>query len=221
VKPSYTPILFKLAELGAHDRSVRASTGELAKALSISQQSASRLLVEMEKVGLIERQRQGRYQTVQLTEAGLESLAEIYSLLSRVFEPAKKDLMLTTTVFSGLGEGSYYMSLDGYRKQFRAKLGFDPFPGTLNLRIQGEDLGKRKMMEGFSPIEIEGFANEKRTYGGAYCYRALINEKLRGAVIVPIRAHYGEDVIEVIAPYQLRKQLHLKDGDAVGVKILS
>jgi len=189
--------------------------------LGISQQSASRLLVSMEKVGLIERQRQGRDQTVQLTKAGLGSLAEIYSLLTRVFEPAKQDLILTTTVFSGLGEGSYYMSLDGYRNQFRSKLGFDPFPGTLNLRIRREDLVQRKMMEGFHAIEIEGFANEKRTYGGAYCYHAMINEKSKGAVIVPIRAHYGEDVLEVIAPFQLRKQLRLRDGDTVRVRILS
>lgn len=221
MKASYTPVLFKLAELGAHEKRVRCSTGELAKTLSISQQSASRLLVAMEKVGLIERQRQGRDQTVQLTKAGIESLSEIYTLLTRVFEPAKKDLILTTTVFSGLGEGSYYMSLDGYRKQFRSKLGFDPFPGTLNLRIRREDLGQRKMLEGFPAIEIEGFANEKRTYGGAYCYRAMINEKLRAAVIVPIRAHYGEDVLEVIASSELRKQLRLKDGDRVRVRILS
>ncbi len=221
MKASYTPVLFKLAELGAHEKSVRCSTGELAKALSISQQSASRLLVAMEKVGLIEKQRQGRDQTVRLTKAGLERLAAIYGLLMRVFDPVKKDLILTTTVFSGLGEGSYYMSLDGYRKQFRSKLGFDPFPGTLNLRIRREDLGQRKIMEGFHAIEIDGFANEKRTYGGAYCYRAMIDEKFRVAVIVPIRAHYGEDVIEVIAPYQLRKQLRLKDGDTVRVRILS
>ncbi|HZY93575.1 MAG TPA: DUF120 domain-containing protein [Candidatus Bathyarchaeia archaeon] len=221
MKASYTPVLFKLAELGGHEKSVGISTGELAKTLSISQQSASRLLVAMEKVGLIERQRQGRDQTVRLTKVGLESLAEIHGLLTRVFEPVKDDLILATTVFSGLGEGSYYMSLEGYRKQFRSKLGFDPFPGTLNLRIRREDLGKRKMMEGFPAIEIEGFANDKRTYGGAYCYRALINEDLKGAVIAPIRAHYGEDVLEVIAPYHLRKQLRLKDGDTVRVKILS
>ena len=76
------------------------------------------------------------------------------------------------------------------------------------------------MLESFPSVYIEGFANEKRTYGPAKCFRAIVNNKVSSAIIVPIRAHYGEDVIELISPHHLRKQLKLKDGDVVTVKVL-
>ena len=50
-------------------------------------------------------------------------------------ERTKAELDVTGVLFSGLGEGAYYIMIKGYRKQFQSKLGFDPFPGTLNLRL--------------------------------------------------------------------------------------
>lgn len=43
------------------------------------------------------------------------------------------DSYFTGRVFSGVGEGSFYVSL--YSKKFLEKLGFRPYPGTLNLRL--------------------------------------------------------------------------------------
>jgi len=39
-------------------------------------------------------------------------------------------------------------------------------------------------------------------------------------VIVPVRAHYGEDVIEVISPEKLRTRFNLKDGDPVNIRVI-
>ena len=220
MKPAHLLILYKLAELGAHDKEVSSNTTDLARGIGASQQTASRRLIEMEKLGLIERVREGRNQRVRITKQGLSNLTGMYQVLKRVFEVPKKELVMNASVFSGLGEGSYYMGLEGYRKQFRSKLGFDPFPGTLNLRVRKEDLGERRLLESYPFIPIEGFANEKRTYGGAMCYKAIVNENARGAIVIPIRAHYGEDVVEIISPESLRKWLRLKDGDLVRVRAL-
>ena len=38
-------------------------------------------------------------------------------------------------IVSGMGEGAYYMSLKGYRNQFIEKLGYEPYPGTLNVKL--------------------------------------------------------------------------------------
>jgi hypothetical protein len=38
---------------------------------------------------------------------------------------------------SGLGEGAGFTALDWVDRQFRAKLGFSPYPGTLNLSLKG------------------------------------------------------------------------------------
>lgn len=212
--------LFKLAELGAHERSISRTTTDLAESIGVSQQTASRRLVQLEKQGLIKREKHGREQSLRLTQAGIDSLAGMHGVLTQVFQKQPRELLLNATLFSGLGEGSYYMSLEGYKKQFRTKLGFVPYPGTLNLRIKPEDLMERKLLNNYSSIWIEGFANEKRTYGAAKCYKAVINGKVQGAIIMPVRAHYGEDVLEVIAAEPLRKKLKLEDGDTVQAKIL-
>jgi len=219
MKPSHLLALYKLSEMGATDKEVVCSTSDVAKGIGSSQQTASRRLIEMEKLGLIERTRNGRDQKVRITGDGLRQLSDMYLNLKRVFEAPKKDLVIAGTVFTGLSEGSYYMSLDGYRKQFISKLGFDPFPGTLNLRVNKENLNERKILDTYPFVYIEGFANEKRTYGPAKCFRAIVNDEVKGAIVLPIRAHYGEDVVELIAPISLRKQFKLVDGDKVRVRV--
>lgn len=210
--------LYKLVEMGAH-RDVPLSTSLFARSLGLSQQTASRRLIEMEKHGLIERSTFGRTQKIRITKNGLDKLTEMYQVLKPVFDAPKKELVMDAVLFSGLSEGSYYMSLEGYRKQFRSKLGFDPFPGTLNLRVRRESMNERREMNLYPFVPIDEFADKDRTYGGAKCYRALVNGKIAGAIVVPIRAHYGEDVIEIIAAENLRKSLRLKDGDVVNVRV--
>ena len=39
------------------------------------------------------------------------------------------------TVVTGLGEGAFFMSMDHYKKEIKNKLGFDAYPGTLNIKI--------------------------------------------------------------------------------------
>ena len=59
--------LYKLAELGANEKHVPYTTKDVAKNVGVSQQTASRRLIEMEREGLIERMKEGRNQTIQLT----------------------------------------------------------------------------------------------------------------------------------------------------------
>ena len=219
MKASNLIALYKLAEIGAYSRQVQVSTSMIAKDLEVSQQTASRRLIEMEKKGLIERSLEGRNQRVKITREGLNNLGEMYRVLKPVFDNPKKEIVMNAILFSGLSEGSYYMSLEGYRKQFRSKLGFDPYPGTLNLRIAKESMSERREMNAFPHVSIEEFADKDRTYGGARCFHAIVNGKIRAAIVVPIRAHYGEDVLEIIAAENLRKLLRLKDGDVVSVRV--
>jgi riboflavin kinase, archaea type len=219
LKPSLLIALYKLAEMGAYEKEVSLSTGMFATSLGLSQQTASRRLIQMEKQGLIERTADGRAQRVKITKAGLNSLGEMYKTLRPAFEGRKQELSINAMVFSGLSEGSYYMSMEGYRKQFRSKLGFDPFPGTLNLRVTKDSMVERRQLGSHPFVAIDGFADKERTFGGARCYPVMVSGKVRGAIVVPIRAHYGEDVIEIIAPENLRRRFRLKDGDVVEVQV--
>ncbi len=116
-------------------------------------------------------------------------------------------------VAAGLGEGQYYISVEGYKNQFIQKLGFEPYPGTLNLKL-AEPLPFARAFR--DSIRIEGFRDENRTFGECRCYPVKINS-VRGAIIRPERSSYPANLVEVIAPVNLRETLCLSDGDEVEV----
>lgn len=123
-------------------------------------------------------------------------------------------------VFSGIGDGSFYVSLEHYRKQFKEKLGFDPYPGTLNLRLDLCSIKNRRLLEKAAGIRIEPYSDRYRSYCGAKAFRVLIEGKIGGAIVIPEITRYGIDVVEVIAPVYLRGALKLKDGDTVCLEVI-
>ncbi len=215
LKPTLWFTLYRLGELGGVWRPVEISTPRLAKMLGCSQQTASRHLIELERLGYIERRIERRSELVKITERGREALESVYYGLKMALEEGETVLPTEVVgiVFTGMGEGAYYVSRPGYVRQFVRKLGYKPYPGTLNLRLVSPPT--RSFLERYRPIEIEGFQTLDRTYGSGKCYPVLIEGKYEGAIVVAERTHYGYDVIEVLSPYNLREVLGLKDGDKV------
>jgi len=214
--------LYKLAEMGARSRTIKVSTEYLAEKMGVSQQTASRNLIELDKKAWIKRAITPEGCLIKITEAGVTELKKLYSNLRLIMEAAyPPSVTLEGVLFTGLGEGAYYVTRDKYRKQFMEKLGFDPYPGTLNLKLTSEyDTKARSELETYPGIEIEGFKDESRTFGNVKCYPVVINNKRKGAVIFALRSHYNSSVLEIIAPTYLRSQLKLKDGHKVKVEVL-
>jgi riboflavin kinase len=214
--------LYKLAELGASSRTVKISTEYLAEKIGASQQTASRHLITLEKMGWIKRTITPEGCLTKITRQGVSELKKLYSELHLIFESKyPPSITLEGTLFSGLGEGAYYVTKEGYRKQFLEKLGFDPYPGTLNLKLTSEyDINSMSELEAYPAIELEGFKNETRTFGPVKCYPAIINNREKGAVIYALRSHYDSSVLEIISQAYLRSRLKLKDGNKVKVEIL-
>lgn len=211
-------IILHLAERGALVGGVGISTVKLAGELGISQQTISRLLIELEREGLVERRISGRRTTVRLTDRALDLLLALHARLRRIIEKPS-EIVITGRVFTGLGEGAYYTQIPYYVRQFEEKLGFRPYPGTLNLRlISKDDLLKRALIERAAGIEIEGFSDGRRSYCGARCIKAWIDGE-EVAIIFIERTHHPRDVIEIMAPLCLRERFGLKDGDVVSVKV--
>ena len=131
-----------------------------------------------------------------------------------------RPLTLRGTVVSGEGEGGYYLSLEGYRKQIKGKLGFEPYPGTLNLLLTPESLEKRALIYLRKAITISGFEEGGRRYGEVLAYPAQVNSFWPAAIIIPLKTHHPPSIVEVIAPVKLRDKLSLKDGDPVSLKVL-
>ncbi len=215
--------LLKLAEMGAHRRTAKISTEYLAEKMGISQQTASRHLIELERERWIKRTITPEGSLIKIDDLGMREIKKMYAQLRFLVEAAyPPSVTLEGTVFTGLGEGAYYISKEIYRKQFIEKLGFDPYPGTLNLKLTTEyDLKTRTELETYPAVEIGGFRNENRTFGVVKCYPATIGNKVKGALIFALRTHYDVSVLEVIAPVCLRKQLNLKDGHKVKVEVFT
>ncbi|MGI0079756.1 MAG: DUF120 domain-containing protein [Nitrososphaerales archaeon] len=220
LKPSHIPTIVELLAQGAKDAPVALTTVELAKKLGKSQQLASKHLDEMEQEGLIERIRSGGKTYVKLTKKGVSSASELYASLQVALGAGEHLIEISGSVFRGLGEAAYYVSMGGYRKQFISKLGFEPFPGTLNLRLNTTlDRKLKRDLASSDGIHIEGFSDGKRTFGGAECFKATFNQKMSCAVLVLERTIYDDSVLEIIASESIRKSLNLKDGDRVHVKV--
>ncbi|MFW6110482.1 MAG: DUF120 domain-containing protein [Thermoproteota archaeon] len=219
----YLFTILKLAELGAHRRTTKISTEYLARKIETSQQTASRYLIELENQGWIQRTITPEGCLIKISDSGFKELKKLYSNLRFLMEADyPPSLTLEGVVFTGMGEGAYYISKQHYRRQFIEKLGFDPYPGTLNLKLTTDyDIKTYQELEAYPAITIEGFEGEDRTFGSVDCYPAIIENQARAALISAFRTHYDETVIEVIAPTFLRKHLNLRDGQKVKVEVLT
>ena len=211
-----------LALVGALDGEAKLSCADLAARLDTSTQTASRRLQQLEGAAGIEREIVSDGQWVSITERGERRLRAEYDAYRRIFE-RDGDVGLVGTLTSGMGEGRHYITLPGYMTQFRDRLGYEPYAGTLNLDLTPESVRDRARLSGMEPIVIEGWEDEERTYGPAYCYPATVatddGEYEPAHVIAPERTHHDEDQLEVIAPDRLRDALDIEDGDEVIVRV--
>ncbi|MDR2944422.1 MAG: DUF120 domain-containing protein [Methanosarcinales archaeon] len=206
-----------LALLGCHQKPIKISVKELETDLEASHKTISRNLKFLEEQGLVVRELTPSGQMILISASGMKLLSKEFADYKKIFS-VKEHISLDGTIVSGLGEGQYYISIDGYMAQFKEKLGFTPFPGTLNVRIKEHCFDLRKKMAEFPYIKIDGFSDGQRTFGASDCYPAIILG-IRCFIIVPERTHYQIDLLEIIAPVKMREVLKLKDGDEIKVTV--
>jgi HAD superfamily hydrolase (TIGR01509 family) len=123
-------------------------------------------------------------------------------------------------VVTGLGQGAGFTALPWARHQFKAGLGFAPFPGTLNLGLdRPADRLTWALVRGAGGIRI------RPTVAGACaarCFPVVVSVPGRAgvtsALVLPEVPAYPSEQVEVIAPIGLRDQLGLPDGALVTVR---
>jgi len=216
MKPYLLQMMKELALLGATKNRIEISSLELAKQLGTSQQTASRYLLDLDKDGMINRELGIKKQLIKITSKGEKSLQEEYLHYQQIFELTNK-IRFNGKVVSGMGEGKYYTKQRGYADQFKEKLGFVAFPGTLNVEIRHIEKNKLRLLKNYNGIKIDEFETDNRTFGGVKCFRATINN-VDGAIVLPLRSHYS-NILEFISPHFLREKLNIKDEDNVKIMI--
>lgn len=132
---------------------------------------------------------------------------------------AAKQVEVRGVVYSDLGQARDFMSVDWVRRAMREKLGFEPYPGTVNLHV-----GKDEQLEHWQRVKAEATPVLMPSPDPAFCdsryFMGFLSEAAgrtelceRVAVVVPQVKDYPEDKIEVIAGRALKETYSIRDGD--------
>lgn len=129
-------------------------------------------------------------------------------------------LNLNGVVKSGLQKAGMFMQKDTYTKQYQEKLGFIPYNGTLNVKLESD-----------IEINIQEKYNEKlkiirgdENLGDVYFLEAniLTYDKKNfetGAILFPTKTVHKTDTLEFVAKDKLREKMNLKDDSKVIISI--
>jgi riboflavin kinase len=149
-----------LLSKGAKYNYVTVTTSLLGKNIKKSQQAASKHLLELEQNQFIERIINGRNISVKITAKGFSEMVKLAAVLQKSLDSFPSHVELKGILVSGMGEGAYYMALKGYTKQFKSKIGYVPFPGTLNVRLDQKTHQEAiKQFEILDGIKIKSFSD--------------------------------------------------------------
>jgi len=125
---------------------------------------------------------------------------------------------LTGKIVSGARQAAFFTQLDWVQEQCGQKLGFKPYPGTLNLEIAEWDTAKLDYLRGFDSMTlIPPDPN--------FCCAQTLPVKImgiQGEIVIPaedVQIH-TKNILEVIAPVCLKEVLGLNDGDVVKISIV-
>lgn len=122
-------------------------------------------------------------------------------------------------VFSGMGKGRYYVGHPEYQKRFRERLGYIPYPGTLNIKLEDARVMQNlRELRSDNGVEIEGFTLGGESFSALTCF----NGEMKGVKITLLFVdvtYYNETVAELISPDYLRGALGLRDGDQVSFSV--
>ncbi len=223
VKLEYVIAIAKLLMKGAGEDYINATSSSIATEIHKSQQAASEIIIGLENQNLIERIKSGHGYRIRVTETGIQAVRNLSAMLFSAINYAKTRVVIEGTVVSGIGEGAYYMALEGYRKQFAAKLGYFPYPGTLNVKLTlNSSIRFREKIDHFTYVLINGYSDTKRTYGWVKCYAVSINDNtiIQSHLLALERTHHDDTLVEIISPTYLKEKLRLITGDNVKITIL-
>ena len=209
-----------LLSKGAKYNFVTLTTSSLGKNIKKSQQAASKHLLDLENNQFIERIISGRNISVKITSKGFSEMSKLSAILQKSLDSSPTHVELEGTLVSGMGEGAYYMSLKGYTKQFKSKIGYVPYPGTLNVRLEKKIHQEAiKQFQTLDGTTIKSFSDGKRTYGWVKCFPAIINQSIKCQLIILERTHHDDSIIELISKVCIRKSGKFKDGSKITIKI--
>ncbi len=132
------------------------------------------------------------------------------------------EIQVTGVVFSDLGRAGAFLDIGWVRDAIRERVGFEPYPGTLNVRARGADVNRweevrRHGVKILLPSPDPGFCNAFLFTGSLGGGDSGPGARERVAVVVPEVKEYPADKLEIIAPVSLKQTRSVRDGDELTV----
>ena len=131
----------------------------------------------------------------------------------------RKNRVLTGKIVSGIKQGAFFTQLDWVQEQCLEKLGFKPYPGTLNLEIAHENMA---IIEALNPQRGVELVPPDSNFCSGFVFPITV-EGISGAIVAPaedVRVH-GKNIIEIISHLGLKDALDVEDGDWLTLTIHS
>jgi CTP-dependent riboflavin kinase len=125
--------------------------------------------------------------------------------------------VLTGKIVSGIKQGAFFTQLDWVQEQCLEKLGFKPYPGTLNLKIANENMAIIEALQAQGGMEL---VPPDSNFCTGFVFPITV-EGISGAMVAPaaeVKVH-GKNIIEIISHLMLKDALGVEDGDWVTVTI--
>lgn len=128
----------------------------------------------------------------------------------------QRSTIITGAVCTGVQQAALFTNLNWVKEKCVQLLGFLPYPGTLNIRVDGKEF------EQWREWRREAKGLQMTPPNTDYCAGLLFPGHLAEfevVAVVPLVSGYPGDVIELMAPFHLRSGLGLKDGDLVSMSL--
>jgi riboflavin kinase, archaea type len=128
-------------------------------------------------------------------------------------------LTVSGRVFSGMGKGRYYVGHPEYQRKFRECLGYAPYPGTLNVKMEDLTMVQRlNDLRSGDGMKVQGFTMGGESFSALTCFDGELRGEKITLLFIDV-TYYNESVAELISPTYLRGKLGLRDGDIVSFNV--
>lgn len=134
-------------------------------------------------------------------------------------------MRMTGIIFSDLGQAASFMAIEWVQAALKQRLGFAPFPATLNVRPK--DRADTQMWQ---RVQEESTGMSLASTADGFCSARLYPiellgqdtaDKLPGAILLPEVPNYPKDKIEIIAPVRVKEYFNICDGDPLAWEFLN
>ena len=134
---------------------------------------------------------------------------------------------MTGIIFSDLGQAASFMAVEWVQTALQQRLGFIPFPATLNVRPKDPAdaqvwWGVRGNSAGISlDSGNDGFCKARLYPIELVVQSGTERNKIAAAILLPEVKNYPNDKIEIVAPVRLKEHLGVQDGDQLTWEFLN